>query len=164
MLDYSKAFDSIDHQILIAILHYTGLSVGAVTFIANYIDDRYQTVCYAEKLSNSCAVTRGVPQGSILEPLIFSIYTSMWPMAVEKCNVHVYADDTQIYYFFEKNNLGLAREHTNSDMQSICNANKHGPTLNPTKSSILVFGEMDLSNFDNKQGNYQFDLQISIPT
>lgn len=154
MLDFSKAFDTIDHQILLSILHYIGLSDSAIGFIANYIGDRYQRVCYAGKLSNSCAVTRGVPQGSILGPLLFSIYTSMLPRAVKKCNVHLYADDTQIYYFFEKINLELAREHINSDLQSVCNyANKHGLTLNPAKSSMLVFGDVNLSNFDIRLDN-----------
>lgn len=69
--------------------------------------------------------------------------------AVEECHIHWHADGTQIYYFFDKNNLDVAKLHINRDLQRICDfANTHGLTLNPVTSSMLVFGYIGVANFD----------------
>ena len=69
----------------------------SLNFFKNYLNDRYFFVKYRGKLSNSKPLTKGVPQGSILGPLLFSIYVNDLPMVVNQCRVALYADDTTIY-------------------------------------------------------------------
>lgn len=75
-LDYSKAFDTVDHITLIAILKCLGLNDSALLLMSNYLQGRIQSLKLETKISNPLSISRGVPQGSILSPLLFSIYTS----------------------------------------------------------------------------------------
>ena len=98
LLDYSKAFDIINIDLLIAKLHYYGFSNSALNWMSSYLSSRYQHVKLNGNLSNEHLVMHGVPQGSILGPLLFSIFTSDLPSFLpSECSTHLYADDTQVY-------------------------------------------------------------------
>ena len=73
LLDYSKAFDTLNHKTLLLILKYVGFSTEAVNFTANYLKDRKQQVVLKGSFSDSINIFQGVPQGSVLGPL-FCIY------------------------------------------------------------------------------------------
>ncbi len=73
LLDFSKAFDSLDHDILISKLKDVGLSFEALSWFKSYLTNRYQIVRLNSALFNALNLTSGVPQGSILGPLLFSI-------------------------------------------------------------------------------------------
>lgn len=141
LLDYSKAFDKLNHKLLLAILSYVGFSHDANNFIRCYLGDRTFMVKSRNKLSSARQIMCGVPQGSILGPLLFAIYTSQLLKCVEKCSTQLYADDTQLYYSFIPTQVQESVEIFNKELISLANSSaNHCLELNPTKSKILVFG------------------------
>ena len=85
LLDMSKAFDSLDHDILFSKLEDVGLSSEALNWFASYLTNRYQVVRINSILSDALNLKSGVPQGSILELLLFSIYVNDLPSVTSKC-------------------------------------------------------------------------------
>lgn len=141
LLDFTKAFDRINHTMLLGMLHNIGLSNASLTLIRNYIMGRIQYVKYDNALSEALEVVNGVPQGSILGPLLFVIYTSLFKDHIINCSSHFYADDTQLYYSFQESNSDAAVALINADLHSLFQiANKYCLMLNPTKSQVMLFG------------------------
>lgn len=141
LLDFSKAFDTINHEILLAILHHIGLTSNAVTLIRSYLSDRMQCVRLQNNLSDWKVITRGVPQGSILGPLLFTIYTHSFCDYITTCKINMYADDTQLHYSFLVENHQQAMESIQTDLDTISEiSSKHCLKINPLKSIIVLFG------------------------
>lgn len=140
LLDYSKAFDTLDHQMLFAKLRYFGLSHSALAFMKSYLYNRDQRVVLGSSASSSICVGRGVPQGSVLGPLLFSIYTADFCNYLNYLNSHQYADDFQLYFSFDTNFLEV-QNIINSDLNIIHDiSTAHGLLLNASKTQLLGFG------------------------
>ena len=105
MLDYSSAFDTIDHDIM---LHRFSLRYGitgtALNWFRSYFSNRTQSVVINGAASAPSVLTEWVPQGSVMGPLCFSMYTAPLEDVIEKCGISkiIYADDTQIYVSIPK--------------------------------------------------------------
>ena len=100
LLDLSSAFDTIDHRALLTRLNdLIGVSGIPLKWFESYLTNRYQRVCINGNFSNVQSLRYGVPQGSVLGPLLFSIYTLPLGNIIRKygLELHIYADDTQLY-------------------------------------------------------------------
>ena len=93
-MDLSKAFDTLDHELLLAKLADFGLSKSSVNWFNAYLTNRTQRVNINGIQSDAEPILYGVPQGSLLEPLLFIMYINDLPSVTKYCKVHLYVDDT----------------------------------------------------------------------
>ena len=97
LTDISKAFDCLDHELLIAKLNAYGFNRSALLFVHSYLDSRKQRVRVIGSFSIWTKTSLGVPQGFVLEPLLFNICLNDFFLFLEETEVCNYADDTTIY-------------------------------------------------------------------
>ena len=95
--DFKKAFDTVPHRRLIDVLQYYGINEPVISWIQNFLNDRQQKVCVNGTYSQVFDVTSGVPQGSVLGPLLFLIYINVMVEKTENAEIYLYADDLKLY-------------------------------------------------------------------
>ena len=95
-LDLSKAFDTINHKILLSKLKYYGISGVPLQLLDKYLTNRFQYVVIQNIKSNTLQITTGVPEGSILGPLLFLIYINDFSQSSLAFNFISYADDATL--------------------------------------------------------------------
>jgi hypothetical protein len=98
LMDLSKAFDCLPHDILLAKLHAYGLSEKAVSLLKSYLTDRKQQIKIGNVVSKWDGIKKGVPQGSILGPLLFNVFINDIFSFVNKSNLYNYADDNTLSF------------------------------------------------------------------
>ena len=104
LLDLSAAFDTVDHSILLHRLqHWFGLHDTSLDFFSSYLTSRSQAVSIQNSASSFSNLSCGVPQGSVLGPLLFTLYTTPLGSVISKNSIK-YVDDTQLYISFTPSN------------------------------------------------------------
>ena len=111
-LDLRKAFDNVNHAILLHKLSYYGINS---TWFKSYLSDRTQIAYINGQSSESLHVETGVPQGSILGPLLFLVYLNYLPTSLKYCRVNMYADDTA-FYTYDHHNISDITHMLKSDL------------------------------------------------
>lgn len=149
-VDYSKAFDSINHNILIQKLSCYGIRGTALSLIKSYLSRRFQSVCIGKYHSSLLPIKCGVPQGSLLGPLLFNIYINDITNLSSRTLFVLYADDTNMLISGTDLNEIIAK--TNLLLQDLSlwsQANRL--KLNPTKTKAVVFRpkNKNISTTDN---------------
>ena len=97
MLDLSKAYDCLNHELLIAKMHAYGIGTKTLRLFYDYLKRRKQRVKIGSIFSDWLNILLGVPQGSILGPLLFNIFINDIISFVEICNICNFADDNSLY-------------------------------------------------------------------
>lgn len=116
----------------------------------DYLTERRQIVKVDDKLSDWFDIRAGVPQGSILGPLLFILYTADIFNTVEYSQLHCFADDTQIYLAFKPTNYLNAMAKMNADLQKVLNwSREHNLELNSSKCKYMIFGPSNSLNLLN---------------
>lgn len=95
-IDLRKVFDSVDHKILIGKLESYGLKHTELDWFRNYLTDRKQLVRFGKEISYRCPITSGVPQGSILGPLLIVLIVNDLSIVLGRCQILMYVDDTAL--------------------------------------------------------------------
>ena len=96
LLDLSKAFDLVEHALLLSKIGKYHVTNTSQEWFKSYLSNRTKRCCINGSLSDALVLARGVPQGSILGPILFSLYINDLPIGISNSNVDIYADDTTI--------------------------------------------------------------------
>jgi hypothetical protein len=142
LLDLSKAFDCVHHGLLLAKLKYFGFSDSAIGWFFSYLTGRSHRVFLSSELfSEWIDIVTGVPQGSVLGPLLFLIYISDLSRAIAHSLYHVYADDIQLYLHFSLSDFVTFLRLMVLDVIQVNEfCLSHNLTLNVAKTQVIIFG------------------------
>ena len=144
LLDLSAAFETIDHTIMLERLQRTfGFRGTVLEWFNSYLTDRTQSVCIDGVKSHQCPLVYGVPQGSVLGPVLFTLYTQPLSDVIVRhdCSFHKYADDTEISKSATPELFTSTQTSVQScivDILSWMNSNKL--MLNPGKTEVMLSG------------------------
>ena len=140
LIDLQKAFDTIDHSILLEKMSCLGFAGKTIAWFTSYLTNRSFIVNVGKESSSPGKLSCGVPQGSILGPLLFLLYVNDMPQAVNS-ELLLYADDTCLIYM--EKNIQKIEEQLNSDLTSLCEwfiDNKLSVHFGEEKTKSILFG------------------------
>ena len=117
-IDLKKAFDTVDHEILLKKLSHYGIRGLANDWFKSYLNNRQQFVSMSGYDSDKLIIKHGVPQGSVLGPLLFLVYINDLHKSIKYCTVRHFADDTNL--LISSNSPKQLQSHLNSDLKCLC--------------------------------------------
>ena len=137
-VDLQKAFDTVSHPIMLEKLKHYGVRGVTNNWFRSYLFSREQCVTINNCNSSYLKITHGVPQGSVLGPLLFLIYINDLNKAIKFSDTHHFADDTNLLYV--NKSLKKINKHVNHDLKLLCNwLRANEISLNTKKTEIILF-------------------------
>jgi len=138
-MDLSKAFDTINHEILLQKLDKCGIGGLAYSWIRSYLSNRTQRVRHYDTISDARLIAQRVPQGSNLGPLLFSLYVNDFHRLNNNCKIIQYADDSNILFAFNRNDLTVTNK-INAFLSLFSDwFSSNDLSLNASKTNYLIF-------------------------
>ena len=137
-IDLRKAFDTVNHDILLLKMEHYGVRGSSLQWFKSYLYERKQYVYKNGDCSELKKISCGVPQGSVLGPLLFLIYINDLPNISNKLDLYLFADDTSIYY--EDESLGNLEKKVNKELRNLylwLSVNRLA--LNIEKTNFVIF-------------------------
>ena len=154
--DFSKAFDTVPHRRLISKLKAYGIDGQILSWIESFLTEREQEVRVNGELSKPKHVISGIPQGSVLGPLLFVVYINDLPDVV-KSNVLLFADDTKIYRQICSRNDALMLQN---DIKSLTDwPEKWLLKFNTSKCHVLTLGKLENIMYTHRYLLYEDELE-----
>ena len=138
-IDFKKAFDTINHNILLGKLSSYGIRGLPLEWVKDYLSNRFQFVQCGQTLSERKKIRCGVPQGSVLGPTLFLIYINDLPTVTDYFNFRLFADDSNLFHTFSADQGEIDVNEVNNNIQKIhkwCTANKL--TINSMKTNFML--------------------------
>ena len=172
LLDLSAAFDTVDHQVLVRRLETSfGITGTALSWFSSYLSQRSQRICYEGCISKTFDLHHGVPQGSCLGPLLFTVYASKLFEVIKfhLPDAHAYADDTQLYLSFQADSEADQAEAVSAMERCIANISNWMKLdklkLNSDKTEIILIGtkpQLSKIKFDHiKVGHVDLSVETA---
>ena len=158
-IDLKKAFDTINHQILMQKLPHFGINDKTCNWVQNYLENRKQKCTVNGRTSCVRDITCGVPQGSILGPLLFLLFVNDMDQDLIHSKVLLYADDTVLYA--SNNHEEVAHLWVSENLQLIskwCSANQL--TINTNKTKVMLFGTRNMLKRGIKYDTFVDDTKV----
>ena len=152
-VDLQKAFDTVDHQILLAKLNHYGICGVTNDWFKSYLSNRNQYVSINGFDSGLTSINCGIPQGSVLGPLLFLLYINDLSQAIKFCKDHHFADDTNLLCL--SNSIKKLNKLVNTDLKHLVNwLNANKISLNVKKTEMVIF--------KSNQKKFESDLKIKL--
>ncbi|CAG9113625.1 unnamed protein product [Plutella xylostella] len=146
LIDFTNAFNAVDHDLLLAVLEKSKISLAAVSWFSSYLRGRQQAIRSCSVLSDWSDLSAGVPQGGILSPLLFSIFIDLVSSNLF-CSYHLYADDLQLYSQVNPDDLVSAISHLNGDLNRILEwSNRFGIMTKLSLATSLLLPILDYAD------------------
>ena len=146
-LDMSKAFDSVRHDMLLQRISNLGASPAVYTWFKSYLSDRQQYVRIETTASAPATLSYEIPQGSVLSPFLFNIYTDSLPSVPESCNLESYVDDSKTFLSFTLSNMNHSLRQVEEDLYRVFEwCCRNSLLVNPEKTKMLLVGTRELMN------------------
>lgn len=144
-IDLAKAFNTVNHLILLKKLAKYGLPTNFVEIMKSYLSNRKQRTIFNGNTSNENFIIDGVPQGSVLGPTLFLCYINDLADRDLKCKIGLYADDTVLY--LSDSNVDIMISHLNASLLKLshwCSDNRL--TINASKTKAMIYGPSNMLN------------------
>ena len=141
LVDLQKAFDTLDHGVLLEKMKYFGFRTSVIKWFESYLSNRKFLVCI-DVFSEAGTLKYGVPQGSILGPLLFLLYVNDLPQSLSDAGSYLYADDTCIFYQHE--DVKKIENVLNKEFSSLCQwfiDNKLSIHFGEDKTKAILFSK-----------------------
>ena len=147
VLDYKRAFETIDRDLLLEKLGAIGIQERALQWFRSYLSERYQVVKFNNSVSYKREVVYGVPQGSVLGPILFTLYINDIVNTLSHCAKQLFADDALLYFISD--NVNEIIKNLNADLEKIkLWSNENNLLLNLDKTKFMLITSRYSTNAD----------------